>query len=940
MTPALRVCRTHQNCSTLVLGPNDDEPHRFCQKCHLVHKLSAFSGSSHVCVVKLAQLKERRRAARREVPPAAAAAPTAGSCDEQLASVDDTPNWQDFLLRAQQAAPDPSTSAKIALLLASPPLVAPAPPPASASNVALHTLQPAPTAFGWPVPLAECFSVEVKLPAGGSPAAVLPAGGMRHELLSAFGLTLAGDSSAGQPASAAQLMGAVRPGCTLLTLDASLLSPPAADGVLSSAARVAAVMYRAVPSLFAKQQCDCVRVVLRSSAGGGSCAHLRLRGNAAVGVLSPPPSPTPRPLKVRPLAVLSTADTEVRLSGGGSLSGCAVHVRLNGQSLRVGACAPYGDDALRFTVPAVGVDGCACLDVEPRALEALHAPLSHMLLCTNAAIVEEVAASADALDAQHAAVVQHAALHRAVWSLGCALSARSVEHVAARTSRSGQRCLIAVGAAAAIQFGWLAALDACLALLADVNEHDAAFIAGSGGATLLHQAVHAGAGPLLDRVLAASPAVRGRASAPDARGATPVHLAARAGCWAALEALCCTAGGAERKVDAASAVLAFSCEHDDEGATPVKLAMDAAMRLPPAEAALLQACVGRLLYRAAAGAQAVNAAGSAVAGSRSGATSIMHLLDLVDAGLAEQASDPDTLDSQLIGVSLLRQLDGTPAVHDRAAVSDGAAAAAPADIAPADDSAEDAVTGLTDVRVLSLIFCAVMLGLQYIICAMSRMRLAVLPDETIRSFLPAAPWYVWLRMPTSMCGTGHRGMLFVVRCAVTLHAFVVAFVVAAQGWSGAALFPCRLKPSHLAFSHLILLAYAWILDPIVCGMRTNLRYAVAIPLRQPWQGGLRQLITVLALHAASGTHVPPAPYSALLLVRGILPLLVRAAESGPAVLVPLAHLRLLPESLAWDVAHMALTAVCVAHSASMHARRQRRRLSRQDRDARADGGAK
>ena len=909
----------------MVLGPND-EPHRFCQKCHLVHLVSAFAGSSHICVAKLAQLKERR-AARRGVPPAAAAPAAGGSRDEQVFLFGEAPNWQESLLQTQQAVPDASSAAMVALLLASPPLVAPAPPSASPSALALHTLQRAESPTGWPVSLPECLSVEVKLPAGGSPAAVLPASGMRDELLSALSLTLVGDASTSQPASAALFMGAVRPGCTLLTLDASLLSPPAADGVLSSASRVACALYRAVPSLFAKQPRDGVRVVLRSSAGAGNCAHLRLRGNEPVDVVSPSLSPSPRTLKVRPLAVLSTADTEVLLSGGGSLSDCAVHVRLNGQSLRVGDCAPDGDGALRFTVPAVGVDGCACLDVEPRAAspDALHAPLRHLLLCTNAAIVEEVAASAKAADALPCgprADAQHAGLQRAVWALGCALSARGVQHVAARTPRGRQRCLVALGAAAAIQLGWLAALDSCLTFLADVDERDTAVIGGSGGATLLHQAVHAGAGPLLDRVLAASPSVRGCASAPDAHGVTPVHLAARAGCGATLEALCCMAGSAERKADAASAVVAFSCAHDDEGATPAKLVMDAAQRLPSAEATLLQACIGRLLDRAAAGAAAVNAAAAAVSGSRLGASSVMHLFDLVDAQLAEPACDPDALDAQLIGTSLLRQLDGALAVHDRVDVSAVASVsvAAPAEAASA-DLAEDELTGSTDVRVISLMFSAILMALQYIICVVSRLELKLLPDETIRSYLPAAPWYVWLRMPTSMCGTGHRGGVFIVRCVVTLYALAVALVAAAQGRSDAnraRLFPCRVKPSHLASTQLILLAFVWVLDPIICSVRTNLRYAGAGHLRQPWQGGLRQLIPVLTLHAASATRLPPAPYSALLLARGILPLLVRAAETGPAVLAPLVSMRLLSDRFAWDVAHLAVTAMCVAHT--VHAR--------------------
>ena len=76
------------------------------------------------------------------------------------------------------------------------------------------------------------------------------------------------------------------------------------------------------------------------------------------------------------------------------------------------------------------------------------------------------------------------------------------------------------------------------------------------------------------------------------------------------------------------------------------------------------------------------------------------------------------------------------------------------------------------------------------------------------------------------------------------------------------------------------------------------------------------------------------------LVRGILPLLVRAAETGPAVLAPLVHLRLLPDRLVWDVAHLAATVMCVAHTVSVHARGKQRRTSCQDRGACAEGGAK
>ena len=69
------------------------------------------------------------------------------------------------------------------------------------------------------------------------------------------------------------------------------------------------------------------------------------------------------------------------------------------------------------------------------------------------------------------------------------------------------------------------------------------------------------------------------------------------------------------------------------------------------------------------------------------------------------------LDAQLIGTSLLRQLDGALAVHDRVDVSAVASVsvAAPAEAASA-DLAEDELTGSTDVRVISLMFSAILMA--------------------------------------------------------------------------------------------------------------------------------------------------------------------------------------------------------------------------------------
>jgi hypothetical protein len=81
---------------------------------------------------------------------------------------------------------------------------------------------------------------------------------------------------------------------------------------------------------------------------------------------------------------------------------------------------------------------------------------------------------------------------------------------------------------------------------------------------------------------------------------------------------------------------------------------------------------------------------------------------------------------------------------------------------------------------------------------------------------------------------------------------------------------------------------------------------------------------MLAAHFLSEQRLPGTLYATIMLLRGLLPLLVRAAEVGPALTSPLAYMKLLSLHPGWDVLHAVLVVACVAHNKAV----QRRRAAR------------
>jgi hypothetical protein len=135
----------------------------------------------------------------------------------------------------------------------------------------------------------------------------------------------------------------------------------------------------------------------------------------------------------------------------------------------------------------------------------------------------------------------------------------------------------------------------------------------------------------------------------------------------------------------------------------------------------------------------------------------------------------------------------------------------------------------------------------------------------------------------------------------------------------------RVRAGHVAALHVLTVAYSMLIVPVLCALATHALFGVAI--RQPWQGGVKQAMLTLLTHLSAEQRLPRGAYATMLLMRGALPLAVRAAQAaGPLAPPPtrvLARLRVLPAHASWDVLHAALTLACVAHAAAVHRRRSR-----------------
>jgi len=401
-------------------------------------------------------------------------------------------------------------------------------------------------------------------------------------------------------ARVASLRGCVRPGCTLLSVQAVLDAPAegsgdsaAAQQCGSAASLVAALLNSAsgpVRSFFQTQRFSVAAAGEVADVAGG--ALLRVR----------PAPPPPRLPPLRPLALCSGAET--RLASAQPLQAPApgrLICRLHGQHLRLGDDAQLTPGApLSAMVPACNADGVAFFEAAPLAGgddAALPATARPVLLCRDAAVAAEMASLGDAVDAMPPGAAADAAAEaaeRLVIALGFAL-------------RGGDECpprLAAAALAVALTQGWHATVAALLHRAPPLSKSKRRPLAPARMDTALHAAARCGRLGMLQAVLSHEAFASGRlghAGAPAADGVTPLHLAATLRAPGAASA----AVTALMEGDACAA-LAWFAARNARGATPAQLAAAAAWDGVDAAAAAMaeRLAAGRAAAAAACAAEA------------------------------------------------------------------------------------------------------------------------------------------------------------------------------------------------------------------------------------------------------------------------------------------------------------------------------------------------
>ena len=287
----------------------------------------------------------------------------------------------------------------------------------------------------------------------------------------------------------------VRPGCTLLTLDALSLHPPA------DAQAVQRRLLASPAASFLRAQRWDVCVV---------DAHRRSTlGTAAAAAATPPRLP-----RVRPFAAQCSPDSQPStLRCAGAPDGL-VSARLAGAQVR-GLVVTRAADGLSIRLPRAQLEGCALfeLSAEPALMsegwpEALPRPV---LLCPDVAVVDEVASLA--LDV----ALSDADAEGLVRLVGCALAPRAGAP------------LLDAAARAALRRGWVATLARLLLRLRSaLLEADADHLAQAGKVTLLHAAAASGQATAVACLLriGGSECLFGSPVSVGPGGLTPLHLAA------------------------------------------------------------------------------------------------------------------------------------------------------------------------------------------------------------------------------------------------------------------------------------------------------------------------------------------------------------------------------------------------------------------------------
>jgi hypothetical protein len=401
------------------------------RRCNRLQLLTDFEGSKHTCAAALASHNARRRHLRRPAAPplkraacdAAAVAADSPDVPPQLAATGATNVCTWLTEHAPEATTAVAAEAAVLFVRAN----------AGSAAAMRADLSAAAAAAAAAAALHGC-TVHIKLPALHSPCE-LPSSALRAAVDDAL-----------FPGAAVLPTGAVRPGCVLLSLDALLPGQRRREMPLHSAGFAEALRLAFSPSALQ-------RGVLRV---GDSQVALDADEPASNVPLTPQ-------LRLMPAAAL--------LRGGGGEGGAplfdvggaadalvlgTVHARLSGHALRSSLDA--GRRVLQLHADS---EGAALVEVEHTtgdassfASETRISPARVVLLCTDAAVVAQVAATCS--HAVDSSAADDEALQRVLHVLGAALRPRSSRRV---------RC---AAAAAAVWLGW----DAVLARLLRAHTAD------------------------------------------------------------------------------------------------------------------------------------------------------------------------------------------------------------------------------------------------------------------------------------------------------------------------------------------------------------------------------------------------------------------------------------------------------------------------------------
>ena len=858
---------------------------RFCQKCRRMETLSAFDGTKRSCRARLEAVRAKRAATggleqKSQTPPRGAsvhrparrdrgfqAQPTTGFTARGLA------NTAQVDVQALRSLLDgPSTGSHPG----SPGSTASLPGSLDTPETSLHPTLPPPAASSpsWVLPLPECASVELKLDE--HPHHALPAtaeeGASRHQLLSALPFDVTGSIDDEDDGTAAcQLFGAIRPGCTLLTLDACL------DGGAGTP-----TLLRPGSSLLLDDSAAWVAQM----AGSETLRHLQAaRARSPAGISGAQWSHAP-------VAVLSTSPGETVVTHADSGGAQRWSVRVNGQYVQgVRGSRSAGEQATTLHVPPSDVDGCACVELsDDTCREAPGSVAFLLLLSTTPEVVEEVNTTV----AQGLKSRDRASLDKALWAVGNALALRE-PHVAVATPPAQAMRLAFYGAAAAIRFGWSASLEASLELLActyaDADADVALPRSARTRASLMHEAAVRGcpdcAGQLLD---ARCPEATGTAVEADASGCTPLHIACAAGHGRLLARLCVD----EEDMEAAAlATVAFFTALDNTGSTPAQLAQ---------RHSHIQPLVAQLRSRMARGAGALRAIAPAFAAEDASWTALQR----IDEQLTLHMQDDD-IDAS--GMAL--------------------AAALVASLQQA--AASEAAVRLPE-QSRSLLALVALVMCMYGVCLGSRYVQGVLTDEAAERMLRDSKWCpswsVWLRIPSAMCASPLTMPLLwttraVLCCATLLVALAAAYGQGRRQWRWPSLQPVRLSPL-VSNVHLLLLFHIYIIDPAWLAVATYSSFGGTGLLRRPWPGAVVLWVKTGASHLASnGVYGRQPAYTVLQLARGVIPMLVRGlgSEAVPASLRWMAWARIVDRDVRCDIVNATIAILAVMHARWMQRRR-------------------